>query len=108
MDLKGTKLSNRDGLILAGTWQIPSAETTGPIRNTSAANDPKNLNDYLSTNGKTTEGSVVVKEPMDEDDVDQIWERSAHDGTGFFNLKNPNSGLHLTMKTANTLTIGSA
>ena len=60
----------------------------------------------MSTNGKTAAGSVVVEEAVDTNDDDQKWERSASDDSGFFNLKNPNSGLFLVMKTANTLTIG--
>ena len=53
-------------------------------------------------------GSVVVEKDLDSSDVGQQWERSSHDDLGFFTLKNPNSGLFLTMKTANKLTIGIA
>ena len=63
---------------------------------------------YLSTNGKTAAGSVVVEEAVDACDVGQLWDRSANDDSGFFNLKNLNSGLFLTMKTANEFTIGNA
>ena len=95
-------MSNRNGVTLTGNWQIPSFGTPGPIINTATANGMG----YLSTNGKTAAGSVVVEEAEDTNDDDQKWERSANDDSGFFNLKNPNSGLFLTMKTANTLTIG--
>ena len=74
----------------------------GAIQNTTKANGMG----YLSTNGKTAAGSVVVEEAEDTNDDDQKWERSANDDSGFFNLKNPNSGLFLTMKTANTLPLG--
>ena len=101
---EGTTLSTRTGGILTGNWQIPSVGTPGAIQNTATANGMG----YLSTNGKTAAGSVVVEEAEDTNDDDQKWERSANDNSGFFNLKNPNSGLFLTMKTANTLTIGNA
>ena len=51
---------------------------------------------YLSTNGKTDAGSVVVEEAVDTNDDDQKWERSSDDGSGYFTLKNPTSGLFLT------------
>ena len=98
--LDGTALSNKAGITLTGTWILPDIGTNGPVQNT--ATDL-----YLSTNGETAAGSEVVEEAVDEDDDDQKWERSAEDGSGFFTLKNPNSGLFLTKKkTANTLIIG--
>ena len=63
---------------------------------------------YLSTNGKTAAGFVVVEEALDTNDDDQKWERSANDDSGFFNLRHPKSGLFLSMKTANKLIIGNA
>ena len=52
--------------------------------------------------------SEVVEKPLNSIDVGQRWERSANDDSGFFTLRNPNSGLFLTKRTANTLTIGNA
>ena len=100
--LEGTTLSTQAGVILTGNWTIPSVGTLGAIQNTATANGMG----YLSTNGKIPAGSVVVEEAEDTNDDDQKWERSANDDSGLFNLKNPNSGLFLIMKTANTLTIG--
>ena len=102
--MEGTILSNQNGVPLTGNWIIPSVGTAGPIINVTNANNIV----YLSTNGKTAPGSVVVEEAVDTEDDDQKWERSASDDSGFFNLKNPNSGLFLTMKTENTFTIGNA
>ena len=62
----------------------------------------------MSVNGYTIAGSVVVEEALDSSDVGQQWQRSAAGPLGFFTLKNPNSGLKLTMRTANKLTIGKA
>ena len=59
----------------------------------------------MSTNGNSEAGSAVVEVGLDDSDVGQKWEKSADDDSGFFTLKNMNSGLFLTMKTANTLTI---
>ena len=101
--LDGTALSNEAGIALTGNWQIPNSGSTGNIQNTATG-----ANGYLSVNANTAAGSTVVEEALDANDVGQQWERSTSDYLGFFNLKNPNSGLHLTMKTANTLTIGSA
>ena len=125
----GQTLSNKAGITLTGTWVLPPVEwvfdfppiyekcpsspeecekngavmvsTPGTIQNTVMGE-----NGYLSVNDNTDAGSVVVEEALDSSDVGQIWERSANDASGFFTLKNPNSGLFLTMKTANTLTIG--
>ena len=97
--MDGTVLSNRAGVTLTGTWILPDIGTNGPVQNT--ATDL-----YLSTNGETAAGSEVVEEAVDEDDDDQKWERSAEDGSGYFTLKNPTSGMYLTMKTVDTLTIG--
>ena len=100
--MEGTTLSNRNGLTQPGNWSIPS--TSGTIQNTATANDMG----YLSTNGKTAAGSVVVEEAVDINNDGQKWERSADNGSGYFTLKNPTSGMYLTMKTADTLTIGNA
>ena len=100
--LEGTRLYNRNGVPLTGNWIIPSVGTAGPIINVTNANNIV----YLSTNGKTAAGSVVVEEAVDTNDDDQKWERSASDDSGFFNLKNPNSGLFLIRTTALDLTIG--
>ena len=102
--LEGTTLSNRNGVTLTGNWQIPSFGTPGPIINTATANGMG----YLSTNGKTAEGSVVVEEAVDINNDGQKWERSSDNGSGYFTLKNPTSGMYLFMKTADTLTIGNA
>ena len=64
--------------------------------------------EYLSVNGNTDAGSAVVEEYFDSSDVGQQWEISSIDDSGFFTLKNPNSGLFLTMKTENKFTIGIA
>ena len=101
--MDGTTLSNRHGITLTGTWVIPTVGTPGTIQNT-----VKGASGYLSVNENTDAGSVVVEEELDSSDVGQQWETSANDGSGFFTLKNPNSGLVLTMKTANTLTIGNS
>ena len=97
--LEGTTLSTRTGVTLTGSWQIPSLGKIGTIQNTATGG-------YLSANANTDAGSVVVEEPLDFSDVGQLWERSTKDDSGFFNVRNPNSRLFLTMKTANTLTIG--
>ena len=89
------------GVILTGNWQIPSVGGQGTIQNTATGR-------YLSINAKTNAGSVVVEKALDGNDLGQQWERSDNNGSRFFNLKNPNSGLFLTMKTENTLTIGKA
>ena len=99
--LDGTALSNKAGITLTGNWQIPNSGSTGNVQNTITG-----VNGYLSVNAKTAAGSTVVEEALDANDVGQQWERSVDDGSGFFTLKNPNSGLFLTMKTANKLTIG--
>ena len=100
--MDGTALSNKAGITLTGNWQIPNSGSTGNIQNTATG-----ANGYLSVNAKTAAGSTVVEEALDTNDVGQQWERSANDDSGFFYLKNPNSGLFLTKKkTANTLTIG--
>ena len=99
--MDGTALSNKAGITLTGNWQIPNSGSTGNIQNTATG-----ANGYLSVNAKTAAGSTVVEEALDANDVGQQWERSVDDGSGFFTLKNPNSGLFLTMKTANTLTLG--
>ena len=97
--LEGTTLSNQAGTTLTGIWQIPTVGTPGAIQNIATGG-------YLSVNANTDAGSVVVEEALDSSDVGQQWERSANDGSGLFTLKNPNSGLFLTMKSANKLTIG--
>ena len=99
--MEGTTLSTRTGVTLTGNWQIPSVGTLGTIQNTATGG-------YLSANANTDAGSVVVEEPLDSSDVGQQWERSANDGSGFFNLKNSNSESFLTMKTTNKLTIGNS
>ena len=100
--MDGKKFSNQAGITLIGTWVVPTVVgTPGTIQNTVTG-----ANGYLSVNDNTDAGSVVVEEALDSSDVGQQWERSANDDLGFFNLKNPNSGLFLVMKTANTLTIG--
>ena len=101
--MDGTALSNKAGITLTGNWQIPNSGLTGNIQNTITGS-----NGYLSVNANTDAGSTVVEEALDANDVGQQWERSVDDGSGFFTLKNPNSGLFLNMKTANTLTIGNS
>ena len=96
--LEGITISSRTGVTLTGRWQIPCFNQPGTIQN-------KDTGLYLSTNANTDAGSVVVEEPLDPSDVGQQWER-INDDSGFFNLKNRNSGLFLTMKIANILTIG--
>ena len=104
MDETTNILSNQAGITLTGTWVIPTVVgTPGTIQNTVTG-----ANGYLSVNDNTDAGSVVVEEALDSSDVGQQWERSDNLGSGFFNLKNPNSGLFLTMKTADRLTIGNA
>ena len=99
--LVGTTLSNQAGITLTGTWVIPTnVSTPGTIKHTTTGSG------YLSVNAKIDAGSEVDEEALDDDDVGQLWERSADDDSGFFNLKNLNSGFFLTMQTANTLTIG--
>ena len=97
----GTVLSNEAGITHTHKWAIPSSGSTGTIQNTDTG-----ANGYLSVNANTAAGSQVVEEAKDDDDVGQKWERSADDDSGFFTLKNPHSGLFLTMKTVDTLTIG--
>ena len=100
--MNGTTLSNYGGTTLTGNkccWQIPSVGTPGTIQNTATGG-------YLSVNANTDAGSVVVEEALDSSDLGQQWERSIDYPFGFFTLQNPNSGLFLTMKTANKLTIG--
>ena len=99
--MDGTALSNKAGITLTGNWQIPNSGSTGNIQNTITG-----ANGYLSVNANTAAGSTVVEEALDTNDVGQQWERSANDDSGFFNLQNPKSGLFLTMKIGNTLTIG--
>ena len=69
----------------------------------------------MTVNAEAYAGSVVLEKTYtvakyynDPDGWTQQWERTANDGSGFFNLKNPNSGLFLTMKTENKFTIGIA
>ena len=52
-----------------------------------------------------TAGSAVVEEALDATDAGQEWERSADDSSGYFTLKNPNSGKFLSAANADTLTI---
>ena len=52
-----------------------------------------------------TAGSAVVEEALDATDAGQKWERSADDSSGYFTLKNPNSGKFLSAANADTLTI---
>ena len=99
----GTTLSNKEGFALTGTWKIPSFGIPGTIQNTA-----KGESGYLSVNANTDAGSVVVMEALDSSDVGQQWERLYNDLTGYFTLKNPNSGLFLTKKFGNKLTIGNA
>ena len=78
--------------------QIPTVGTTGTIQNGAGS--------YLSVNANTAPGSAIVLEAvLDSSDVGQLWERSADDDSGFFTLKNPNSGLFLTY-TGSAYTIG--
>ena len=97
--MDGTTLSNKAGITLTGNWQIPSVGTPGTIRNTDTG-------EHLSVNANTDAGSVVVEEAFDSSDVGQQWERSANDGSGFFDLKIPNSDSFLVMRNADKLTIG--
>ena len=97
--LEGTTFSTQTGIILPGNWEIPSVGTSGTIQNTATEK-------YLSVNGIIEDGSVVVEESLDSNDVGQQWERSANDDSGFFKIKIPDSGLFLTMRVANSLKIG--
>ena len=102
--MEGTKLINQAGITLTGNWVIPTVVgTPGTIQNTVTG-----ASGYLSVNYNTDAGSVVVEEALDSSDLGQQWERSINNAFGFFTLQNPNSGLFLTMKTANKLTIGNA
>ena len=107
--MKGTTLSSRAGVTLNGRWKIPSVGTIGNICNDDL--DDADCNDgtgrYLSTNGNRDAGSVVVEEDYDHlHKSGQLWQRLPNVDSGFFTLKNMDSGLFLTMKTANALTIG--
>ena len=102
--MDGKKFSNQAGITLIGTWVIPTVVgTPGTIQNTVTG-----ANGYLSVNDNTDAGSVVVEEDLDSSDDGQQWERLSIDDSGFFNLRNRKSGLFLTMKIANILTIGNA
>ena len=95
--LEGTTLSNRAGVTMNGRWKITDA---GYILNDATGK-------YLSINGNTDAGSVVDEEFFDHTHKSgQLWKRLPNVDSGFFNLKNHDSGLFLTMKTANKLTIG--
>ena len=98
--MEGTTLSNMAGVTLNGRWKIPSVDTIGYVLNDATGR-------YLSINGNTDAGSVVVEDTYDHlHDSGQLWKRLANGDSGFFHLKNHDSGLFLIMKTANKLTIG--
>ena len=62
-------------------------------------------NGYLSTKGSIAKGSAVEEVAFVANDDGQQWERSADDDSGYFTLKNPTSGAHLTAVTENQVTI---
>ena len=73
---------------MTGNWELPTVGTPGTIRNSDTAGD----NGYLNINGNIEAGSAVEEVA---NDGGQKWERSANDDSGYFTLKNPNSGLFL-------------
>ena len=100
--MNGKTLSNKHGITLNGSWELPLVGTPGTIQNRDAGD-----HGYLSTNGNTEAGSTVNEVALVANDNGQQWERSANDCLGFFTLNNPNnSGLFLTMKNAKILPIG--
>ena len=83
-------LQNPAGINLTGNWQLPKASSTpGTIQN-------KDTNMYLGVNSGNASGSAIVVEDLDEDDAGQKWERSPDDSSGYFTLRNPDSGKFLT------------
>ena len=98
------KLSNKAGVTLTGNWKIAlSKDSLYTISSTDKGGR------YLSVkaNKEASTGYIVfLSQPKEDVGPDQRWEKSADDDSGFFTLKNPNSGLFLTMKTANTLPLG--
>ena len=89
-------------MTLPGNWQLPNADETGTVQNTLTG-----VNGYLTVNAKTAAGSVVVEDGLDPTDSGQQWKRSADDSSGYFTLRNPNSGKFLSGGTcpSNSLTI---
>ena len=71
---------------MSGRWRIPDAGKTTTIQNI-------HTNKFLTVNSETA-GSAV--ESMDATGVEQEWERSPTDSSGYFTLKNPYSGRFLT------------
>jgi len=99
--LSGTTLTNMAGITLTGSWVVPDAGVTGTIENT----DTSAYLGVQAIGGVTGAGSPVVEEDLDSNDLGQQWERSADDDSGYFTLKNPTSGAHLTAVTENQVTI---
>ena len=95
--MDGEILSNKAGITLTGRWALPTAGTTGTIRN----KDSDTNNGYLDTYGNIADGSAVFEEALHvmfdgSTDDGQLWERSASDSSGYFTLMNPKSGKLLT------------
>ena len=88
--MNGKTLSNKHGITLNGSWELPLVGTPGTIQNRDAGD-----HGYLSTNGNTKAGSTVNEVSLVANDNGQQWERSADDDSGYFTLKNPKSGKFL-------------
>ena len=99
--MNGTTLSNQLGITLTGNWVLPTVGTPGTIQNTYFEE-----NGYLSTNGNIEDGSIVEAMGLVANDSSQQWERSADDDSGYFTLRNLESGKFLSgYNPPNTLTI---
>ena len=90
---------------MTGNWVLPNVGTPGTIQNTILGG-----NGYLSpqkvSNSSIEAGSTVEGVALDVNDTLQQWERSAEDESGYFTLKNLESGKFLTgHNPPNTLTI---
>ena len=99
--MNGKTLSNKHGITLNGSWELPLVGTPGTIQNRDAGD-----HGYLSTNGNTEAGSAVEEVALVAYDDGQQWERSADDDSDYFTLKNPKSGRFLYRDNlSNSLTI---
>ena len=79
-------------MTLPGIWQLPNADETGTIQNIHTG-----VNGYLTVNANTAAGSAVVEDGLDPTDSGQQWKRSADDNSGYFTLRNSNSGKFLSL-----------
>ena len=91
------KLSNKAGIALTGKWKIEGRNIINAINTTKGFG--------VVDDAKAARSKVSVDETLSENDDGQQWEKSAVDSSGYFTLKNPNSGKFLSAITADKIII---